>query len=255
LARVGAGRGRYALAIAALLMLAVDWSRASDWASPVTLFESAVQAYPRSARAQMELGSAYGAAGHGDEAIAAFARATAIKPDYAAAWYNLGNFYARGGQSDKAVESYTTALEFAPKLVPAWFNLGMVYRMTGRSADAAGAFANAVLLAPHAGDAQLAYGDTLLALGRNREAIEAYDAALETGVEPVAALINRGVAKQRLAGCAVAVDDYVEAVTRRPDHATALGNAVACLRQLGREPEADALIARSRSVANRHTGR
>jgi tetratricopeptide (TPR) repeat protein len=249
------GRGRYALAVAGCVLLLVDWRRAGQWASPVSLFESAVRAQPRSARAHMELATAYGVEGRIDDAVSAFNAAVQIKPDYGSAWYNLANLYARNGDGAKAVETYRSALEQTPKLVPAWFNLGMTHRMMGDFADAAAAFATAVELAPNDPQAQSAYGDTLLTLGRNREAINAYSAALAAGIDPPSTLINRGVARQRLLGCAAALEDYLSVARDYPRQSTAVGNAIACLRELGRHAEAADLVDRSASVANQNTGR
>ena len=242
------------LAAAGVVLLLVDWQRAVVWNDPVTLFESAAVAHPRSARAHMELGSAYGAAGRNEKAIESFHASVAVRPTYGAAWYNLGNLYARTGRSDKAIEIYDVALGHAPKLVPAWFNLGMVYRVKGDFARAQGAFARATELAPRDGEAQLAYADTLLSLGRNAEAVDAYTAALAAGISPATAQTNRGVARERLGGCQAGLRDYLAVAEMLPTHSTAVTNSVNCLRLLGRGEEADALLARAR-VANRNTGR
>jgi tetratricopeptide (TPR) repeat protein len=248
------GRGTWALAAAGVVLLLVDWQRALVWNDPVTLFQSAAAAHPRSARAQMELGSAYGAAGRTEEAIESFHASVAVRPTYGAAWYNLGNLYARTGRNDKAIEIYDVALEHAPKLVPAWFNLGMVYRVKGDLARAQGAFAHAAELAPRDGETQLAYGDTLLSLGRNTDAIDAYTSALAAGVSPATAQVNRGVARERLGGCEEGLRDYLAVAEMLPTHSTAVRNSVNCLRLLGRGEEAERLLARAR-VANRNTGR
>ena len=232
----------------------MDWQRAAVWNDPITLFESAASAHPRSARAQMELGSAYAAAGRTDDAIRAFNASVTVRPNYGAAWYNLANLHARDGRHDQAIETYDIALGHSPKLVPAWFNLGMVYRNKGDHPRAQGAFATAVGLAPHDGESQLAYADTLLLLGRNEEAIAAYTAALDAGIRPASAQINRGVASERVAGCQAALPDYLAVARSMPTHSTAVSNAVNCLRVLNRGPEAEDLLAAAR-VANRNSGR
>jgi tetratricopeptide (TPR) repeat protein len=253
-AKSASGRGAWGLIALGLAALVLDWQRALVWNDPVTLFESAAAAHPNSARAHMELGSAYGAAGRPDDAIAAFSRSVAVKPNYASAWYNLGNLYARSGRHDEAIENYKTALEHAPKLTPAWFNLGMVYRITGKPAMAQGAFAQATEIAPGDGESQMAYGDTLLSLGRNREAADAYTAALDAGISPGLAGVNRGVARERIGGCEAALPDYLAVARQLPGHGTAVANAVNCLRRVGRENEVEQLLARAR-VANRNSGR
>jgi hypothetical protein len=71
-----ASRSR-AVAIAAVVVLAagavaVDRHRSVQWLTPVSLFEAAARTMPRSARAHMELASAYGNEGRVDEATRHF---------------------------------------------------------------------------------------------------------------------------------------------------------------------------------------
>ena len=127
----------------------VSVRRAGDWRSAISIFESAARAHPESARAHMELGSAYGHAGRAGDAEREFARAVEIMPSYAAAWYNLGNLRARSGRLDPAVDAYHRALEHAPRLVQAWYNLGLVEQMRGRVVAAIDAFARAAEVAPN----------------------------------------------------------------------------------------------------------
>jgi Flp pilus assembly protein TadD len=126
----------------------VSTRRAADWQSAITIFESATRAHPRSARAHMELGGAYGHAGRGSDAEREFASAVEILPSYAAAWYNLGNLRARSGRLDPAADAYHRALEHSPRLVQAWYNLGLVEQMRGRREAAIDAFSRAAEIAP-----------------------------------------------------------------------------------------------------------
>lgn len=256
LARLEQRAGRKGLALVAVVALAwvvVDHARARAWRSPVALFEAATAVYPRSARAHMELGSAYGAMNRQDEAIEAFRAATAIKPDYAAAWYNLGNFHARRQQFDDALAAYDQAVTHAPRLTRAWHNLALVHRQRGRPQQAVAAAERASELSPADLGVWILLADLLLAEGRYAEAVPAYDEALELGAT-AATRINRGVAMQRLAGCDAALPDYLAALEAAPGHRTALANAVGCLQADGRIDEARALVERA-EVATRHDGR
>ncbi|MEE8310830.1 MAG: tetratricopeptide repeat protein [Candidatus Binatia bacterium] len=230
----------------------VTFNRVPDWRTPVTLFEAAAIAQPRSARVYMELGSAYGHEGRLEDAVDAFRNALAIMPDYASAWYNLGNLYVRNGRYEDAAAAYLDTIEREPGFVKAWYNLGLTERIRGRSEEAAAAFRETARLAPHDPVAPASLGDTLLSVERYTEAVEAYDDAVERGSDDPAVLINRGVARQRSSGCAEAVDDYLAAERMSPGDPTAVSNAVGCLQKLGRHAEAAALQA---AVANRRTGR
>ena len=97
-------------------------------------------------------------------------------------------------------------------------------------------------------------GDIYLGAGRIAEAVAAYSKVIEIEPRASAALLNRGVALERSSGCNAALTDYMAVLHLQPDSATALRNAVACLRALGRNEEAQRLLARG-PVANRGYGR
>jgi tetratricopeptide (TPR) repeat protein len=224
---------------------AVSYQRAEIWKSPVELFESAAAAYPRSARAHMELGSAYGAAGRSADAEAALEKAMEIHPEYGAAAYNLGNLYARTGRYDDAVRNYDTALRHSPTLVQAWYNLGLVYGLQNQPEQAVRALGRAAEIAPNDPLSQQAFGDALLRIGENEDAIAAYDRALAAGAPPAVAGVNRGVARERAFGCEAALADYLSVLQGSPQNRQARTNAVACLQRTGRHEEARELAAES----------
>jgi tetratricopeptide (TPR) repeat protein len=243
------GRGRIALAALAVAWGATVALRSLEWRTPVTLFEAAAREYPRSARAQMELATAYGQAGKTAEAEAAFRRATEIMPAYAAAWYNLGNLYARRARNDEAERAYRTTLSHAPRLVAARHNLGVLLLSMGRAPDAIEVLEGGLQGAKADPAYWMLAGDAYLAAGRNGDAAQAYGRVLDLVPEAQAARLNRGVALERTGGCETALPDYLAVVENAPS-TTAVGNAVACLQRTGRMAEAAALLDRAR-VANR----
>ncbi len=239
----------------------VSYRRAEVWRSPVALFESAATAYPRSARAHMELGSAYSAAGRSTEAVRAFEKAMEIHPAYGAAAYNLGNLHAHANRLGEAAAAYQRALDHSPALVQAWYNLALVRQMQNRPQDAIEAFDRAAELAPNDPVSQQSLADALLGMGRNEQAVVAYDRALAAGAPPQSARLNRGVARQRSYGCQSALEDYLAVLRDNPGNQTARSNALACLQQTGRYEEARQIAgggnmpATRGHVANPETGR
>ncbi len=231
-----------------LVYTGVDAARCGDWVSPLRLFAATVHAVPNSARARMELASAYGRTGQSQRALAEFATALEIKPDYAAAAYNRANMLVRLGHLDAAEDSYRLALQAKPAWSSAQHNLAMVRRMRG---DIEGALAalQAPPGTPISAPMESLRGDLLLAASRPQEAAEAYTKALAAGADQNAVLVNRGVAYERALGCSAAVDDYLAATRVRHPIRQSFVNAAACLRRLGRTAEAAGVLARSR-VAN-----
>lgn len=243
-----------AIALVIVASILVDRQRSQDWKTPVTLFESAVRVVPGSARAHMELGSAYGQAGRLEDASRHFAEALNIKPDYVAAAYNFGNTQARSGRFDEAAATYRKALAVDPAFTRAWHNLALTEKIRGRPEAWVEAMQKAVASSPRSVVLLGELGEALLATGRNAEAIRAYDAAVEAGAADSVTFFNRAVARHRDGGCAAAVEDYRRATSAAGAPAQAFTFAAGCLRELGRNEEAATLEGRAK-VANRDTRR
>jgi len=226
------------LAAGALLVVAaigVDRHRSLEWQTPVAVFEAAVRTVPESARAHMELATAYGAVGRNDDARFHFAKSLAIKPDYAAAAYNLGNMLAHSGRLADAAAAYRQALQANPRLSRAWRNLSLTERMLGHTSEWLNAIRETVKQLPNTPALANELGEALLAAGQYAEAIPVYDAIVASGSATAATYFNRGVARHHLGGCEAALDDYRRATSAPDPPREAFQAADGCLRQLGRE--------------------
>ena len=254
--RAGAALSRSQLVVGAMVSLAtlasvaVDRDRSRDWLSAVSLFEAATTATPRSARAHMELASAYGNAGRVSDALPHFAAALEIHPTYSSAAYNQGNALARAGRYEEAVAAYRAALASAPDFSRAWHNLALTLKLLGRPEQQTEALRGAVRSAPSSSQVQNELGEVLLATGRYEEAITVYDSLLAREPGLAIALFNRAVARHHLGGCAAAIDDYRLATQAPQAPPQVFTTAAGCLRELGLNDEA-ASVAEAAKVANR----
>lgn len=227
-----------ALALACAAWLTLDRQRSAQWRDAISLFEATVATVPRSARAHMELASAYGRQQRLDEAKAHFETALSIKPDYASAAYNYGNTLARGGRFDEAALLYRRAIQIDGGLTRAWHNLALVYRIQAKSEAWLEALQGTIQSSPHSLGPRLEYAEALLGLNRNDEAVGAYDEAIRRGADTAVAYFNRGVAKHRLGGCQSALDDYRAAAAKPAAPATTTQALSGCLLELERNAEA-----------------
>jgi len=249
-ASVAAATVLVAMVVAATM---VGRERATDWMTPVSLFEAAVATVPRSARARMELASAYGTAGRVDEALPHFAAALEIDPTYAAAAYNQANAFAHARRFEEAAAGYRKALAIAPRLTRAWHNLALTERILGRT-DAWIEAMRGAAASSSSPTLQDELGEALIAAGRYAEAVETYDAMAASGTAGAASWFNRGVARHHLGGCNAAVEDYRRATAAAGAPAAAFAAAAGCLRELQRNDEAVA-VEQAAKVANRDTRR
>ncbi len=123
------GLGRKALgafAAAAALLGAAAFARNADYADPVRLWSGSLRAFPRSARAQVDLGNALsGTPGSGPAAaIPHYRAALRLRPDYAEAHYNLAVALGRtGAPPGQVAAEYREALRLKPGFNEAEFDL------------------------------------------------------------------------------------------------------------------------------------
>ncbi len=242
------------------LWTGVDLHRSRQWRSAVPLFQSAVHSFPGSARAHMELGTAYSTSGRPEAALQHFEAALRILPGYAAAAYNLGNMHLRAGNLEAAEQAYRRALEAEPRLERAWNNLASLYVAHRRTASAIETLEEALSQLPDSSALRDRLSQLLYMSGRFREAVQSYTILLNSGADRATVLFNRGLATRAWVGCKAAIDDLAEAAALLGDEASpqaakaVYGNAIACLRELGRHREAEAMASRA-VVANRNTRR
>ncbi len=103
------------------------YARNFDWLDEYTLWTSAVDVCPESAKAHDNLGIALAQLGQLPDAIVEYQLALRIDPDYAGAHNNLGLALANsGGRWQEAIAEYEAALRINPDFVMAHINLGNV---------------------------------------------------------------------------------------------------------------------------------
>jgi len=160
---------------------------------------------PGDASAHMRLGASLQALSMPVEAVTAFETAAALMPD------------------DDAMRS---------ELALAQYDLGAFLHSAGRMAEAEAAFRRAATLAPDLAETHLGLGNLLFGQERYAEAAAAFHRALAARPGWPQALVNAGVATERLPGQeAEAIALYRQAIALRPDYSLAHYNlGVALLR-------------------------
>ena len=188
--------GRRATTAATVVMVALCvWavrSRNPDWRDNVSLFTSAVEACPGSARAHHNLGNALRDLGDAQGALAAYDRALAIYPGYAEVHYNTGVIHQQTGETAQAAKAYTQALAADSTHVRAWTNLGTLLGRMGRFDGAVKALGRAKAIEPGSVEVQYNFGLACQQLGRRQEAAEAYEFVLAAEPDREDAAINLG---------------------------------------------------------------
>lgn len=189
-------RKTIAIALAALILVAYSTRtivRNADWRDDLTLYHSAVTAYPKSAKMQHALGDALSERGRISDAETAYRKALSIR-ESALTYNNLGNLYAATGRFKHATAAYQKAVEIEPDYVEAYMNKGLAAMQAGQITDAHSAFERAAILAPT--NAEIFYNLGILRekLGRPGQATTAYARAIALRPNWAEAYFNLGKA-------------------------------------------------------------
>jgi protein O-mannosyl-transferase len=222
-----------AVALICLALAARTYARNFDWHDGVTLWTSAVQAYPETARAHNNLGfSLLHVPGRLSDAIIEFQSAVGIRPDYAEAHYNLGNALLQiPNRLPDAIAEFQTALRIRPDYPEAHNNLGNALLQAGRLPEAIAEFQAALKISPDYAEAHNNLGNALLQIpNRLPDAIAEFQAATRIKSDYAEAHNNLGNTLTRVPGrLPQAIAELQTAVSIKPAYAEAhnnLGNAL-----------------------------
>jgi len=171
--------------------------RNTDWQSNFTLFASAVEAVPRSAKAHFNLGHEMHDQGNWQEALGQYAEAIEIYPQYAVAHYNIGVGYREQRESERAILAYRQTIAIDSAHVNAWTNLGVILAEGEKLGEAIDAFTKVVALAPTRIDAHYNLAIAYQRSGQLDQAIESYRAALEIDPTYDHVAFNLGILLER----------------------------------------------------------
>lgn len=162
--------------------------RNADWQNDYTLFVSAVEAMPQSAKAHFNLGNAVRDRGQVQEALTHYRKALWIYPNYAEVYYNIGVVEQERGRVAEALKAYQNTLASDSTHVNALTNMGILLSQQGVYAKAVDAFAKALAFNSERVDVRFNYALALQKAGRVDEALASYAAILsaEPGYEDAA---------------------------------------------------------------------
>ncbi|WP_428263053.1 tetratricopeptide repeat protein [Haliangium sp.] len=192
--------------------------------------------------AYFNLGRVEKAAGHLDEAIAAYQTAIAQRPDYDAARNNLGLALKQAGRLDQAEATYREALTRAPDYAAAWLNLGQLLADQERYDEAIECFESALTARPGYPAARLDLGVAYRKAGHIDDAVATYQALVSEHPRYTSAWFNLAIALDAQAQPERARDAYLAALALDPDHVPSLRNLSQLDVRIGRLSEARATV-------------
>jgi tetratricopeptide (TPR) repeat protein len=225
------------LGVACLALAARTYARNFDWKDELSLWSSAVNVCPGSAKAHYNLGKALESLpGRVPEAIAEYRASLRIDPDHADVHNNLANaLSAVPGRLPEAITEYQVAMRMEPDRAEPHNNLAnALAKIPGRLTVAIAEYRTALRIRPDSAEVHYNLANALLRLpGGFTEAIDEYRAALRIDPGHADAHTNLGNVLARLPGrLPEAIAEYRAALRVAPDSVgahIALGNALSTI--------------------------
>jgi protein O-mannosyl-transferase len=223
-----------ALGVVCLALSARTYARNADWKDEVSLWTSAVDVCPASAKAHYNLGQALERVpGRLPDAIAEYRAALRINPEDVEAHTNLGNaLAATPGRMPEALAEFQAALRIDPNRAEPHNDLGnALSSIPGRLPEALAEYQTALRIRPDDAETHYNLANALRrAPGRLPEAIAEYQAALRIDPGHADAHANLGNALAGIPGrLPEAIAEYRAALRADPGLApahTSLANAL-----------------------------
>jgi tetratricopeptide (TPR) repeat protein len=137
-----------------IVLSALTVHRNTQWRDPLSLWESALEEYPESARANTQVANIYLATGRLEDALEAAKRAVKAAPDTPETRIALANAYTRSGFQQEALIEARAAVSLNAASPDAQTTLGVIYARLGRYEEAEAAWARALELDPQNAEAK-----------------------------------------------------------------------------------------------------
>lgn len=236
-----------------------------------------IEASPGQADAHRYLSQILAATGDFAAAHRSGRRACELAPDDPRSWSDLGRVYALEGKLEDAARCFEEAIGIDPRHADGWHNLGTALKGLRDREGAFKALKHALLLDPTRAETYLNLGNLLIDAGQLEDAIECFERATQhdpglararsrlaqelsqsgkvrraeqlfrqsVGLDPqhVQGWFGLGRTLEDLGDAENALACYEQVLTRRPDHAMAIGQYLALVKD-----EAPAHVSRAQAL-------
>jgi tetratricopeptide (TPR) repeat protein len=174
---------------------------------------------PEDALAYYDLAEAFYANGNYREAITQLNEVVRLNPSYAKAYQTRGKVYEAIREFGQALEDFTTAIKFDDTYAEAHYNRAILYSETGNLDSALQDFTKAISLKPSYAEAYNGRGLVLLNKGNLDQAVKDFTSAINYKSDYAEAFYNRGtIYKDKWHAMVGALSDFYKAITYSPDN-------------------------------------
>ena len=153
--------------------------RVQDWEHPLALYLHSLEATPRSAYLQKNLGDVYAAQGNPRQAVAAYSKSLALSPNDPKTILNDAAARQQTGNKSQAEAEYRRVIELRPHDSAAYVDLESLDIEEGRFDDAIAMYKQAIAVNPNDANAYFDLGVMFQQLGQVPEAMAFYKKVLQ----------------------------------------------------------------------------
>ncbi len=178
------------VAVLLTALAAATVRRNEAWASPESVWRSAVDRYPSCARAHKALADQYRVTGRLDEALEHYRQAVRILPAYRDAHVGVGAALMALGRTQEAVSAFQAVLHRWPEDPKTLNDLGMLYENRGEQDRAIDLYQRATRSGPELAEPYNNMGRIYAIRGDFQAAVRMYESALDRDPALLPALRN-----------------------------------------------------------------
>jgi tetratricopeptide (TPR) repeat protein len=192
------------------------WERVLDWGSPAALYESSLEATPKSPALLYDLGLEYKRGGDLLSAAQLYGKAVRLQPRFERALAGLGDVYSQLGEPKDAVRNFEAALAIDPDDKEAVIDLAETLQRMGDKRGAEAQLRRAIALDPRQSEAYTDLGVLLGDDGRVDEAIQCFQTAIANKPEDATPYFDLAVLFQQRGQDEVALPFYRKVLELKP---------------------------------------
>lgn len=165
------------------------------------------------------------------DAVRCFQESVEIDARHADGWHNLGVAFRKMGEPERAFDALKKALSIEPARAETYLELGNLLIRSGQFEDAIECFERAARHDANLASARNRLAQTLSARGKVRRAESLFRQSLGLDPDQVQGWFGLGRVLEDLGEAEGALDCYLNAFRRRPEHAPAIGQYLALVRE------------------------
>jgi tetratricopeptide (TPR) repeat protein len=198
--------------------------RGGDWSDPVRLFQSSLQATPKSPSVHYNLAFSLRERGDLQDALREYGQTIEIDRKYPHAFASLGDVYLKLDNYSAAQAAYKQALAQVPDDIDVLLNSGAAYQSAGDLAEAEQAYQRVLQISPGSSAAHVNLGVLYFGEKRSNDAMNQFSMAIDLKTKDIVPYYDMAAILQQAGRTDLAMVLYKKVLELKPDDKDTLRN-------------------------------